>query len=531
MNPHDKLAAGLSVSEIRSYVSELLSGDLALSERGRNLLRFIVDKTLAGRTDQLKGYTIGVEVFGRPADFDPGSDPIVRLEAGRLRRALEAFYGGPGADDPVRLDIPKGAYTPRFTPQSGLKRPGPALGVSTTADEPTVAVLPFLCVGSDMHAAYIADGLTEELTSELACYPGLRVASRYQTRIYRDRLASLKEAAQALGTRFLVGGTIHVADDRMRIGAELSDATSGLQIWAQNYEGSSQTGSLLDSLQGFAEQIVNCIVGFYGGAIQRELRKQRKGGPESLTPSDVVDLQNQFNNLVTRENYDSAMRAAERLVIREPLSAAVWSSLAELQMDGYTTGYAGTDEMPVAALRSAIGRVRKLDPNWAYTDWLDAYLGLVSHDRSLAERAAQALMTRFRSPPELIAFGAWTLALIGEWERGARVLREQLAKMHRYPGWLHHALFLDHYRRQTYTAALAEADRFDSPGFFWDPLDKAAALGQLGETGRAQEQVRQLVELNPDFDCNPRRYLSCFIFTDELVSHVLDGLQKAGLPI
>jgi adenylate cyclase len=529
VNPHDELAAGLSVSEIRAYVSKLLDRDLALSKRGRGLLKFIVDKALAGRTDQLKGYTIAVEVFDRPVDFDSGSDPIVRLEAGRLRRALESYYSGPGADDPIRLDIPKGAYIPRFIRQSGFERPGSAPGASTIADEPTLAILPFISMGPDAHAAYIADGLTEELTSEFACYPALRVASRYQTRIYRDHPASLKDAALALGTRFLVGGTVHVAGDRVRIGAELSDALSGLQIWAQTFEGSWQTGSLLESLQGFAVQIVSCVAGFYGGAIQRELRKQRQGGPESLTPSDVLDLQNQFNKLATRENFDSAIRAAERVVVREPRSAAVWSSLAELLLDGYSTGYADTDEIPVAAVRSAIHKVRKLDPDWAYADWLDAYLGLVTRDRKLTERAAQALMTRSPTPPELIAFGAWSLALIGESERGTRVLREQLAKIHRYPSWLHHAFFLDHYQRRNYIAAMAEAEQFDAPGFFWDPLDKAAALGQLGEIDRAQEQVRQLVELNPDFVHKPRRYLSCFIFTDELVSHVLDGLLEAGL--
>ncbi len=529
MNPHHELRVEQSGPEIRAYISKLLACDLGLSKRGRNLLIYILEEALAGRAEQLKGYTIGVEVFGRPADFDPGSDPIVRLEAGRLRRALEAYYSGPGADDPIRLEIPKGAYIPRFIRQSGFKQTRLVPGTSGNAVEPTLAVMPFLSVGADANAKYFADGLTEELTSELACHPMLHVASRYQTRIYRDHPVSLKDAAQKLGTRFLVGGTVHAAGDRIRVGAELSDTNSGLQIWAQTFEVSLQTNGLLELMQGFAVQIMSCIAGFYGGAIQRELRKQRLNAPKQLTTFDVVDLQNQFNNLATQENYNLALSAAEQMVIRETQSAGVWSSLAELQLDGYTTGYAGTDEIPVVATRLAIQRVRELDPDWPHADWLDAYLGLVTRDRKLAKRATQALLTRTRTPIELSAFGAWMLALIGEWKHGTRELQKQMANMHLYPKWFHHAFFLDHYRRQDYTTARVEAERFNSPGFFWDPLDKAAALGQLGEISLAQEQVRQIVELNPDFVRNPKRYLSCYIFTDELVNHVFDGLLKAGL--
>src|SRR5918911_2865252 len=73
-------------------------------------LTFVVEKTLAGEAAALKGYTIATQALGRPDDFDPQADPIVRVEAGRLRRALQAFYDGEGASDPVRIAIPVGSY-------------------------------------------------------------------------------------------------------------------------------------------------------------------------------------------------------------------------------------------------------------------------------------------------------------------------------------------------------------------------------------------------------------------------------------
>jgi hypothetical protein len=77
-------------------------------------LRFVVERALAGEAARLKGYTIAVEALGRDADFDPGTDPSVRVEAGRLRQRLERYYGREGAADPVIIEIARGSYVPRF---------------------------------------------------------------------------------------------------------------------------------------------------------------------------------------------------------------------------------------------------------------------------------------------------------------------------------------------------------------------------------------------------------------------------------
>ncbi len=90
----------------------------------------MVETTLAGRGAEIKGYTIAVEALGRPEDFDPVSDPIVRVEAGRLRRALEQYYAGEGAADPVRIEVARGGYVPVFL------RTGEAAAPATLVVEP-----------------------------------------------------------------------------------------------------------------------------------------------------------------------------------------------------------------------------------------------------------------------------------------------------------------------------------------------------------------------------------------------------------
>ncbi|MCF3935366.1 hypothetical protein L1787_18385 [Acuticoccus sp. M5D2P5] len=106
---------GPSPNDIREELDRLLSHPrLDASERRRAFLRYIVEETLDGRSDRLKGYTIAVSVFGRDETFDSSADPVVRLEARRLRRDLDSYYLDAGHHDPVRISIPKGGYVPNF---------------------------------------------------------------------------------------------------------------------------------------------------------------------------------------------------------------------------------------------------------------------------------------------------------------------------------------------------------------------------------------------------------------------------------
>ena len=87
--------------------------EFQLPERGRAFLRYIVEESLAGRAKRIKAYSIAIEVFGRDEGITP-DDPVVRIEAARLRRALERYYLVAGQSDPIRIDIPKGSYVPVF---------------------------------------------------------------------------------------------------------------------------------------------------------------------------------------------------------------------------------------------------------------------------------------------------------------------------------------------------------------------------------------------------------------------------------
>ncbi len=115
----------LRPAEVEACLERVLeSATFRTAERSRRLLRFIVDETLQGRADRLKDYTLGAEALGRGDDFDPRVDPVARVEASRLRSRLDVYYATEGADDEVRILLPKGGYVPRFIARATDPTPG-----------------------------------------------------------------------------------------------------------------------------------------------------------------------------------------------------------------------------------------------------------------------------------------------------------------------------------------------------------------------------------------------------------------------
>ena len=166
----------------------LASRDFDASDRNRRFLSFVVEAALKGRADQIKAYTIGTRVFGRDDGFDPQNDPIVRIEARRLRRSLEHYYLTGGRSDRIVISIPRGSYVPLVS-VAGLptvpiadghtqepSRDGDSAGPEALgARGPALFVMPFEDDDDFAPAPSLARGLTREIISRLTRFEGLRV--------------------------------------------------------------------------------------------------------------------------------------------------------------------------------------------------------------------------------------------------------------------------------------------------------------------------------------------------------------------
>ena len=188
---------------VRAHLQDILaSEEFRRSPQASAVLRFLVESAIAKSVP--KEYTIATEALGRHADFDPRTDPAVRVEARRLRQKLLEYYAGAGRDAGLVFDLPKGGYALTWRHQ-------------LPAAEPlSIAVLPFANLSGDAAKEFFADGLTEELTSELARAADLRVVARTSAFAFKGGAADIREIGRRLNVSTLVEGSVRWSDGRVR---------------------------------------------------------------------------------------------------------------------------------------------------------------------------------------------------------------------------------------------------------------------------------------------------------------------------
>ncbi len=210
------------------------------SLRQQDLLRYLVKENLAGNGQRLKGYTLGVELFGRGVDFDPTTDAIVRVEVGRLRTKLREYYGSNSHGDAVTFALPKGGYVIDIHTSENHQTTASATPKPVTnlfEQEISLAVLPFANLPSNPEQEYFVDGIVDNLIFELSQLSGLLVISRQSSFRYRNSNMSSQEIGNLLGVKYLLEGNVQLSEKRVRVTVRLIEALTSTCVWADRYEG------------------------------------------------------------------------------------------------------------------------------------------------------------------------------------------------------------------------------------------------------------------------------------------------------
>jgi serine/threonine-protein kinase len=219
-NPADK-----SEKAIRQQLDQILSSaTFQQVERLKRFIAFIVTEAAAGRGDELKEYVVGVQVFGKEASFDPRTDPIVRVQARRLRARLQRYYHDEGQHDELIIDLPKGGYAPVFKRREGRSAPKPSL-TTALASRNTIAVVPFSDHSESGDLEYFCAGLTQEIISRVTRIKGLRVIA-----VEADEA----DARQRAG--MILRGSVRRANGRVRVTTHLVDSPTGSYLWSESVD-------------------------------------------------------------------------------------------------------------------------------------------------------------------------------------------------------------------------------------------------------------------------------------------------------
>lgn len=328
-----------TTDDVQAELRRILESSVfSLAGRLRRFLEYVVRKSLCGETSELKEYTIGLEVFDRGLDFDPRLDPIVRVEAGRLRQKLKRYYESAGIGSQLRITLPKGAYVPTIEQHAS----SPATKAVTA---PTLAVLTFADLSLNRDQAYLCEGMTEELIRALTKAPGLHVFA----------------ARSTTPANFVLEGGVRRDGTHMRITAMLKDALTGQFVWAENYD------SEFAGVFAIQENISASIVAALRVQLQPERGSEVSGRATDNTTAYRLYLKARyFWNLRTPEGLLEAVQLFNKAIEHDPGFGLAHSGLA----DSYSLLGNYSVLAPVEARASAVesaGTALRLAPNLAET--------------------------------------------------------------------------------------------------------------------------------------------------------------------
>jgi len=509
-----------SAEEVSNQLEKMLASDV-FSRAGRlsQFLRFVVTHVLESNAGSLKEYVIGVQAFEKGGTFDPRIDPIVRVEAGRLRSKLREYYDGPGQADQVRIELPRRGYAPSFGYRN---RDAPALSsiddvanggaggteksisdrhrsavpwyaatatlavllivgliyiwqswLPSTArlDESSagpaaaakisIAVLPLQNVSGRQEDEYYSDAITEAVITKLARVKPLAVISLKSVMRLKQTDKPASEIARELNVTHLLKGTLVRTADRIRVSVQLVDGQTDRSIWDQSYDRDAR--DVLAIQRDLSAHIAQTLTGTMWPAA-------KAGGASQIGPEayEAYAKGRYFRNKITADGFEKGIEYFRQVITKEPEFALAYSGMASCYC---LLGGHGLELVP---------------PHQTISAAKEAALKALHLDESLAE--PHAILGIIRTKYD------W------DWEGADRAFKRALELEPSYAqahAW--YSLYFEAMQRPIEAVLAAARARDLDPLSIGHNINLAWQLHQARRDDEAYAQMQKTMELNPQF--------------------------------
>ena len=394
---------------------------------------------------------------------------------------------------------------------------------------PSIAVLPFVNLSVDPKEEYFADGLSEQLITELSRFRDLLVIARNTTFQYKGQAVDVKKLGRELGVRYVLEGSVRKAGGKIRVTAQLIDGTTGGHLWAKTYDRDLSAANVFAIQDSITEDVAGQIGGVHGMMSRAAIEERTRTRPGQLTSYDCVLRAYEFYRVYTQENHLVARDCLERAVQDDPEYAELWAHLAQIYAEEFGAHYNPRPD-PLARGLKAASRAVELDPRsqmaWYNLAYVQFYRRHIDEFLDAAERA----IALNPNNTEVLALLGNFIHHTGRYEQGLALSKKAVALNPNPPGWHYFTFVDDHYRKGEYEQALAWAKKLDLPDYFGTQCVLAAIYGQLGRKAEASAAVEHLYALRPDFEAR-RDFGVVFPAGAPLLERYLEGLRKAGIVV
>jgi TolB-like protein/Tfp pilus assembly protein PilF len=353
-----------AVSEhaVRQELARLVqSAIFAQSDRLVRFLRFTIDHAVSGRTDALKEYIIGTEVYDRKPPYHPSQDSIVRTEARRLRSKLKEYYEVEGKNDPVFIYFRPGSYVPVFRSRETFESDSEerlTRGEGLFIDQPgvSIAVIPFLDVSGSPLSAACAQGITDELVHELMRTEGCRVVAASSMAQLGVQASDIPALAERLGVQIVFEGTVREEGSRVRVTSRIVNA-DGFQLWSQRFDAEPDPKSLFKVQEQIASALMNRVA-----PQQTAVRKLKaSAGPSILAVYPAILGAEALLDQGTASDVQAALIKFQEVADIAPGYARAYCGIAECCYAIALRGAHHSSDI-VSQARKAATRALELDP-------------------------------------------------------------------------------------------------------------------------------------------------------------------------
>ncbi len=495
-------------------------GPFRLDRQGRSLTRAGAEISLGRRAFDVLCVlaSAGGEAVSKDALLDqvwPGltvEENNLQVQVSALRKVL---------GDGMIATIPGRGY--RLT----MAVPGePSPTPDAATGKPSIAVLPFTNMSGDIEQEYFADGVADDIITELARVRSLLVIARNSSFAYKGQAIDVRRIAAELGVRYILEGSVRRGGGRVRIGAQLIDAETADHIWAERYDRD------ITDIFAVQDEITAAVTGAIRPAIMdAEQRRAMRKPPTSLNAWEAY-LRGQWHyRQRAAADHEQAKQLFQRAIALDPTFAAPYAGLA----------HAYLDDGPAFAIRSmeeaaalSAGWARKaiaIDPEDADARAMVALAAQASGNADEARDQVQLARTSNPNSPTALAIEGHFLLFTGQPAEARRAFTACLRLDPRGPlsAWMTHLTAISYYLERDYVRSVEAARQAlaVNPNLRTTRRWLAAALGQLGRKEEARAALDKELELHPQlFEWYIRRRPT--FHRPEDYGHMMDGLRKAG---
>lgn len=542
---------------IRAQLTRILDSlDFDATARTRNFLTYVVEETIAGRAERIKAYAIATIVFGRDATFDAHSDPVVRIEAGHLRRALDRYYLTAGVSDAIVISVPKGSYVPNFEARELPRLTAPADKPSSWRSMLPIALLSLAAVivsswllvewmGGDRrpkapaiphllvkpfddltnagNSRAIAVGLTREIIGQIA---------KFKDIVAIEGDAPPGTAVPSDDQRYILAGDVEMADNQFRLRARVINGIDNSVIWAKSYDGDLKASKLIAVEGEIARQVATTLAQPYGIIFQADTYQQPRNAPDDWQAYACTLSYYAYRASLDAKTHPIVRKCLEDAVQRFPTYASAWALLSQTYVDEIRFRYPVDPSSSPASIDRALAAARRaveLDPENIRALQSEMFALYFHGDIEAALKVGELAFSINPNDTELVGEYGYRLALSGDWSRGCAMV-EETRQLNPGPlAYYESALALCSYFRDDFREAATWIAKTRVPA---NPNYHLIAAAIFAESGQARDMVRErewLLTNAPKLVANLRSEIAMRVVRPADVERLLSSLQKAGV--